>query len=698
MQVFLSYPSWFFLLCIGLALIYTFLFYFKQKQTLLIPKAILYLLQIARFFSISIISFLLLAPFVKRHSSKTEKPIIVIAEDHSASSKFAFRKTDSAKYKADLERLSLELAEKFEVRSYSFDEGLNSTFLSTFDGKTTNLSQTLQDINDVYFNRNVGAIVLISDGIYNRGISPLYTEASNRYPIYTVLLGDTSKRKDAKIQNVFCNEIVYLNDKFEIKTDLSAYNCESNNAKVLIELIGQQGKKNVVASSEINYTKNQEEKTLSIPITASAVGLFHYRVTHTSIAGEFTLENNTKDIYVQVLDGRDKILLLADGPHPDLSALKQAIEGNKNYSVEIKYANEPINNLQDYTIVILHQLPSISNSITNIRKEINEKNISTWFVLGANANVSELSNMQGVIGITKARNLFNESYAHANRDFSSFSLNENYLKLYEKLPPLSVPYGEYKNNANNTLLYQKIGSVNTTYPLLAMGDVLQQKQAVLLGEGIWRWRIYDYMLNRNYEAVDDLILKTVQYLSVKGDKRKFKTMLPKNVINENENAIVNAQMYNDNYELINNCDVTITLYNESNKKYTYTFSKKNNYYELDLGKLENGIYTYLAESKCNGNIYKDQGQFTVKALQLEALQTVADKELLYTLAHKNGAEMVYANQLLSLINLIQSKKDIKPVIYDSYKTDSIIHFKFLFAIIIFLLAVEWIIRKYLGLY
>jgi hypothetical protein len=60
--------------------------------------------------------------------------------------------------------------------------------------------------------------------------------------------------------------------------------------------------------------------------------------------------------------------------------------------------------------------------------------------------------------------------------------------------------------------------------------------------------------------------------------------------------------------------------------------------------------------------------------------------------------MVYANDLLSLSKMIKAQKDIKPIIYDSYKTDSIINLKIIFFILLFLLAFEWILRKYLGIY
>lgn len=698
MQVFLSYPSWFILFCVALAFIYSFLLYYKQRQPETLQKPIRYLLSLTRFLASFTIAFLLLAPFVKRHFTKTEKPIIVFVEDNSTSINYAFKKTDSNQYFKNLLQLKSILSANYEIKSYSFEDKLDELYKQDFKGKSTNISKSLEDVHDLYFNRNIGAVILASDGIYNRGISPLNSEASNSYPIYTILIGDTTQQKDAKITNCLYNEIVYLNDQFEIKTDISSFNCMNKNATISIEEIGLKGIKSSSSKQTILYNQVQDQKTLSFILQAKQPGLIHYRISHSAIEGEYTLENNVKDIFIQVLDGRDKILLVAEGPHPDISAIKQAIDKNKNYSLEIKYANETISKIDEYNLVILHQIPSNDNYVNSLLNELKSKNIATWFILGTNSNVYSLSKHIGIVEFSKIRNSFNDIHAIANKDFTLFNMDPKYLETIAKLPPLNVPYGEFKSNQSNTLLTQKVGAVSTNYPLLCMGEAIQQKQAVLMGEGIWRWRIYNYMLHQNFDAVDDLILKTIQYLSVKGDKRKFKTNLTKTLFDENENIKIDAQLYNDNYQLINTCDVSLVLIDENNTKYNYTFSKTANAYTLDLGKLKNGTYSYEAMSSCNGKTYKDNGKFSVKAIQLEAISISADDDLLYALSKKKNAEMVYANDLIKLAELIKNKKEIKPIIYDSYKTDSIIHIKFLFFMILFLLSVEWIVRKYLGLY
>src|ERR1039458_9599962 len=83
-----------------------------------------------------------------------------------------------------------------------------------------------------------------------------------------------------------------------------------------------------------------------------------YTVKLSDVDGEVSFANNVKDIFIDVLDGRQKILILADAPHPDVAAIKNALESNENYEVNSFIANDFDKSLVGYNLVILDQLPS----------------------------------------------------------------------------------------------------------------------------------------------------------------------------------------------------------------------------------------------------------------------------------------------------------------------------------------------------
>jgi hypothetical protein len=76
----------------------------------------------------------------------------------------------------------------------------------------------------------------------------------------------------------------------------------------------------------------------------------------------------------------------------------------------------------------------------------------------------------------------------------------------------------------------------------------------------------DYADHGNHNLFNELISKTVQYLSVKADKSFFR-VFTKKIINENEAIDFTAEVYNQSYELVTEPDVTLILKDDKGKAY-----------------------------------------------------------------------------------------------------------------------------------
>lgn len=243
------------------------------------------------------------------------------------------------------------------------------------------------------------------------------------------------------------------------------------------------------------------------------------------------------------------------------------------------------------------------------------------------------------------------------------------------------------------MMNQQIGKVVTKMPLLVFGEENQRKMAVLAGEGIWRWRLEDFQESGNHEAIDELVGKTVQYLSTRDDKRKFRVYSSKNAFDENEHVILNAELYNNAFELVNTPDVNISLNSRSGKSYSFVFSRTTNAYNLDAGVLPAGEYSYNARTELGKDKYTAAGQFVITQQQAEFKQTRANHQLLYTLAQQSGGKMVFPSQLMDLARLIKANENVKTVSYEDRKYEEPINLKLVFFIILTLLSVEWFSRK-----
>jgi hypothetical protein len=160
----------------------------------------------------------------------------VFAQDVSESVGHGIGK-DTLRYREAVQRLTQAMGEKFEVQSYSFGNEVRQPIDFKYNDKVSNCSELLDELYDVYANQNLGAVILATDGIYNEGSNPMYASTKLNVPIYSIALGDTTKRRDVSIKKVYSNRIVYLNDKFTVEVDVAAQNCKGERLSLTVSKV-----------------------------------------------------------------------------------------------------------------------------------------------------------------------------------------------------------------------------------------------------------------------------------------------------------------------------------------------------------------------------------------------------------------------------------------------------------------------------
>ncbi len=689
-----QYPTWFILLCAVVGLVYASGLYYKDKSFGDKSPKLNLGLGTLRFLTVFIICLLLLNPVLKHTVTESEAPIVILAQDNSESIGNGMSDEAKQKYEADLKALKADLKEKYQLKTYSFGTEVKEGIDYKYQDKATNIAAFMQEMYDLYSNQNIGTIIWASDGIYNQGSNPIYIGSKLNTPIFSIALGDTVPKKDLILKKVYNNQIAYLGDKFKVQIDIAAINCDA----AISQLVIRNGTKKI-HESILDISNNDYFVTKEITLDAAKSGVQKYTVSLSPVGGEVTKANNIRDFYIDILDARQKILLLAESPHPDMATLKRTIASNKNYEVEIKYASDFKENIAAYDFVVLHQLPSKRNNISSLMTTIRSKKISHLFIVGTQSDMANLNQLQGLITINAKGNQTNDSKPTLVPNFSLFTLDEAVKEIVAKYPPLYTPFGDYKAAADATvLLKQRIGTINTDYPLLVLGEEQGLKKGVLTGEGIWKWRMFDYVEHQSFDRFDELFGKIIQYLSTKEDKRRFRAFASNSLYNENEAITIDAELYNSNYERINTPEARVTITNEKGEKFPYTFSKTESSYALNVGRLPEGNYKYEASTVFNNEKLKSGGAFTVKSIQLEVFESTANHQLLHLISQKNGGEVVYPNQIRSLAERINAKGFAKPVLYDTVKTRSLIHLKWIFFLLLGLLSFEWFLRRYFGSY
>jgi hypothetical protein len=671
--------------CLALGVGYASLLYSWNSR---LKKELRYLLFALRGIAVASLAFLIFAPPIKTSSKTAEKPLIILAQDNSAS--IAISQPAgfiSRSYVAQFKRLAKTLSKEFEVRTVNFGANIHKGLSFSFDDKLSNLSSVFKMIDEEFTNRNIGAVILASDGIYNKGGSPVYESKDLKAPVYTIALGDTIPKRDILISNINYNNIVYLDNQFQIEVSVEAF--QAQGAASTLTVTDQSG---TLFTRPVSVRSNEFRVTVPITLPAKRRGIQRYNITLSRVVNELSVQNNSQSIFVEVIDGRQNVLIIANSPHPDIAALRQSIEIKKNYQVQVVFADALDQSLvQKAGLIIMHQLPSINNSAQKILQQVADKPV--LFVLGAQSNALLFSAAQPVLQVNSSGST-QEVLPALQTDFYGFTLSDLTRTKLMGFAPLLAPLGNYtQKGPASVAVVQQIGKVVTTMPLLIFGGDPQRKVGVLAGEGIWRWRLEEFQESNSHEAVNELVSKTVQYLSTRDDKRKFRVYPAKNAFDENENVLLNAELYNDAYELVNTPDVSISLRNTDGKNYSFLFSRSGNAYSLDADILPPGEYSFDAKTRLGSKEHKTAGQFVIRQQQAELQQTTANHQLLFALADQNGGEMIYPSQLSRLPEMIRANENVKTVVYEDRKYEDPVNYQTIFFLILALLSVEWFSRK-----
>jgi hypothetical protein len=626
---------------------------------------------------------LLLIPSVSITKHETEKPTVVLLQDESQSIAIALGK-DSANFRKNTDALADKLSGKYNVIRKGFGARLQSDSLYGYTQQVTDISSALAEVQEFYGAQNLGAVVLATDGRFNQGSNPALQQLSLNSPLYVAGIGDSNTQKDLRIAGVYANKVVSLNTRFEIRADVVATLCEGYSNSAQLTEAGS-----TLGTAPVNISTNRFDRSVSFNLKADKPGLHHYVISLPDAGDETNTANNRRDVFVEVVDEKKKILIAAAAPHPDINAIKEALQGMEGYEVITAMRGDLPSSFAGYNIIILHQLPSVNGRVeqlVGLRKP-------TWYILGgltASGLINNAGNAPAVIN-TNPGSLRN-ALPDYNNSFSTFTLPQNIQAVLDKMPPLAVPGGQIKAQPNSiSLLEQKGDPANAPLWSLAQGNT---PTALLAGEGIWRWRLYEYKNFGNHNVIDECIRQTVSFLSVNNNEKPFRVVLPKYVWSDREGISMNAYLLNANNEQVNTADVSLAITDSAGNKQSYSFERSGNSYRINIGSRSKGTYNYSASTTYNGKTHTATGSFVVESMPLEMLESGADYPLLYNLAHKYSGGFVPASNIQSLYDSIANNTNIKPIIQSSTETVPLVDWKWFFAIILLLATTEWLLRKY----
>ncbi|MCC5931095.1 MAG: hypothetical protein JJU28_17745 [Cyclobacteriaceae bacterium] len=683
---------WFAALCVLAAVGFAALLYYRVNGPW--PETAHKLFAAGRFILVLIITLLLLSPLLRQIFNVAEPPALVIALDNSASLSYVHSEDTLRRIIVDIETLTEQAVSLgYEVELRTFNQNRIDDFATVnFDEQSTHLEKLLDGIRNDYESKNLSSVVLLSDGIYNMGTNPLYKPYS--FPIFTVGLGDTIPQADVRINALMYNKIAYQGNKFPLVAEVVSTGLKGRFADIEVSAGGK-----VLQKKRFEIKDEHQFDEITFTLEAADKGIQQFIVQVVPVEGEFTTQNNRKDAFIEVIEGKEKILIASPTPHPDIKAIRSALSKNQNYEIDIFIPGiHQLPVLDEFSAFLLHNVPDQTDRFNELLNYVKNNEKPVWYFIGPHSKIDLFNAFNQVVRISRLGQQTDNVFPRLNPGFRTFSLDESHFSIFDNYTPVKVPFGSVTvNDAAEVLLFQRIGNVASSRPLMVIQGSGGPKTAVMLGDGMWQWRLQEFSRTEAQDAFDNMVLKVVQFLAAKDDKRRFRVYPLKNEYNENETVIFEAEVYNEIYERTYNHKVDLVLKSESGdqKGYTFVTSEQNSRYSIN--NLPEGIYSFEASATINGVPEKAEGKFAIKELQLETTFLTANHNLMRNLASSNAGSFFKMDDFQNLTDELLTRKAVSKL-YSTEDYLSVINLRALFFILLMLASLEWFFRKYYGGY
>ena len=210
---------------------YQYFYKSKRNKNLYVPLAIL------RFLAIFSCLLLLINPKFAKTEYILEKANLVVLLDNSSSLNTEEEKLQLAAIREEI-KTNKEIRDNFRLSSYSFGQFLNTSDSLSHNEKATNISKALATINDIHSSAAT-AVIMATDGNQTLGEDYEHYGARQQLSVYPIVLGDTTRYADLRIDQMNINKYAFLNNRFPIEIYTSYQGQGTVNSLITVTLNGQ---------------------------------------------------------------------------------------------------------------------------------------------------------------------------------------------------------------------------------------------------------------------------------------------------------------------------------------------------------------------------------------------------------------------------------------------------------------------------
>ena len=582
-----------------------------------------------------------------------------------------------------------------EIENLNFTEG------------STNFSNIFSSV--VNEDKNISSIVIISDGVITEGSNPVFTAEKLSIPVFTIGVGDTSRRNDIEIRNILYNEYIYAETPTTIQTTISNTGFAGRDINVSMY------EENVLLEQKKITLSREGIQNIEFEYKPASGGEKKLTVVASGLDGEFTDANNKKVFYINVLGNKINILLLGGSPSPDISFIKESLQKDENFRVNSltqfapgKFLEKvnPQTLLDSADIFFLIGFPSnettgefynkVKNKIANLSKAF-------FLSLSSGVDIKKLNELQKELAINI--NIKSAFYREVQPIIESNQVknpllqnnSQNPIAVWENLPPVFQPDIQFTNKPESELISRtKMNNIPSKTPLIVSRKLGNKRSIAVLAKDIWKWKLQT--ATKNLDLFDRFINSSVKWLNTSEDQKQVNIKTSKKIYSLGEEVEFIGQVYDATFNPVSDAEVKVSVINKGEKSEIILNSVGNGLYEGTFQTNKAGDYSFSGEAKSdNLKLGTDAGSFNIGEVDIEMVNPRMNFEFLKSLADRTGGEYFDQNNfaglfpLLKRINESASKEKMLTSEINLWSTE------WLMAAIILLFAIEWFLRKRAGM-
>lgn len=650
--------------------------YFRQKQY---ERPLVWFLALLRALAVALLVFVLIAPLIPQKSVERLKPIIAVLIDNSAS---MLSGSDSSDVRQNLYRgLQQSLAEgtEAEVVFQRFDGALQQAE-PDFSGTETDVDAAIRQSLAQFDSDRLSAIVLASDGIYNRGANPLYAAEAGLKPIYTIAVGDSARQTDFALAQVAAPKYAYRGDALQIDVAVSATALAGETANISVQ---QNGK--MLKNKNITVYSNDFSVRATFVLPTEKPGIYAFDVVVKPHPNEPNTRNNAQRIYVEVLDNKKHILVCSAAPDPDVAAVREALKSVEAYQVD--YGNLSKKPESETDLVVLFLQPNVAPQL--YADWLSGYSKAIWLVISPDFNARELGRILPGFDMSNARVASPQS-VQIQKDFGLFHLSKAAESSINTLPPSVLPSGNFIA-PQPFIPFARTGNE----VLAAYGNANGRRMAIFSLAGLWQLRMQNFVANKNHQNIDEWLALSAQYLTATDQQNRLQLVYESQQQVGNAVAI-QAKVFDAALNPTTAADVRLKVVDARGLSLDFVLNPTEKDYQIDIQGLAAGNYTLKAQAILGNETLTTQGELIIADMGLEQRQTRADFNMLQQLATATNGAFYTFNELAKLPDALNALPTLKPLARISYKAIPLIDLWWLLPIAALLFSAEWGLRRYFG--